>query len=153
MKQGLRPAAGPTAVQFYYEKDVTPEEKERFEMLDQVDILAHNMGSKPAYGLMSIAAAYEKWTDENRVQPIQLLFAAPTTPNPSFGKESNQCCLLTYISLSQLFKAQNKNYTLANTHTHSHMQLLFLNLTIKSRRTALIFISGKICLLESALMI
>ena len=59
MKQGTRPAAGPTAVQFYYDKDVTPEEKERFEMLDQVDILAHNMGSQPGYGLVQVGHAFE----------------------------------------------------------------------------------------------
>jgi len=59
MKQGLRPACGPTPVHFYYDKSVTPEEKERIEMLDQVDILAHNLVSKPAYGLVQTKQAFE----------------------------------------------------------------------------------------------
>lgn len=43
-------AAGPANI--YYDADVTPEEKERFEMMDQVEILAHNMCAKPGYGLI-----------------------------------------------------------------------------------------------------
>jgi len=35
----------------YYDPDVSKEEKERIEMLDQVDILAFNLGRRPAYGL------------------------------------------------------------------------------------------------------
>ena len=35
----------------YYDADVSKEEKERIEMLDQVDILAHNLMLRPAYGL------------------------------------------------------------------------------------------------------
>ena len=40
---GTRPGAIPAGNYFYYDADVTPEEKERLEMEDQVQILAYNM--------------------------------------------------------------------------------------------------------------
>jgi len=50
MKQAVRPGGGRAPAHIYYDADVTKEEKERIEMMDQVDILAHNMSIKPAYG-------------------------------------------------------------------------------------------------------
>ena len=38
----------------YYEADVTPEEKERYEMMDQTEILAYNMSRKPGYGMIEL---------------------------------------------------------------------------------------------------
>ena len=41
-------------VSFHYDPDVTKEEKERIEMLDQLDILAYNMSKDPGYGMIQI---------------------------------------------------------------------------------------------------
>ena len=60
MQQGMRPGAGHGPANFYYEKDVTAEEKERIEMLDQVNILAHNLTSKPAYGMFKVSQRFEQ---------------------------------------------------------------------------------------------
>ena len=43
MSMGNRPGSGFAAPHIYYEADVTPEEKERYEMMDQTEILAFNM--------------------------------------------------------------------------------------------------------------
>ena len=43
MSMGGRNGANIGAPQFYYEADVTPEEKERYEMMDQTEVLAFNM--------------------------------------------------------------------------------------------------------------
>jgi hypothetical protein len=59
MKMGLRPGAGEAPVLIYYDTDVTKEEKERFEMQDQLNILAFNMCTKPAYGLADVTQKYE----------------------------------------------------------------------------------------------
>jgi len=59
MTMGNKPLTGPAPVLMYYDDDVTKEEKERFEMQDQINILAHNMMSKPAYGLVDITQKFE----------------------------------------------------------------------------------------------
>ena len=44
MEMGIKPGAAlQKPVSFHYDPDVTKEEKERIEMLDQLDILAYNM--------------------------------------------------------------------------------------------------------------
>jgi len=50
---GMKPGAcqaGP--VNFYYDADVSKEEKERLEMQDQLDIISYNMMKEPGYGLV-----------------------------------------------------------------------------------------------------
>ena len=59
MKMGMRPASAPGSVLMYYEQDVTKEERERFEMQDQIQILAHNMCTKPGYGLEQLQQKFE----------------------------------------------------------------------------------------------
>ena len=59
MCMGTRPGAGIASSNMYYDKDVTQAEKERFEMLDQTEILAYNMGIKPAYGMMDLVQKYQ----------------------------------------------------------------------------------------------
>ena len=59
MRRGMQPGTGPAAPQIYYDADVTPEEKERIEMQDQLNVLAHNMSSRPGYGLIDLNAKYE----------------------------------------------------------------------------------------------
>ena len=51
MSMGNRPGASIAPPHIYYEADVSPEERERFEMMDQTEILAFNMSRKPGYGL------------------------------------------------------------------------------------------------------
>jgi len=60
MLEGTQPGTKATACKFYYDDDVTPEEKERFEMLDQQHILANNMMKRPGYGLIQLNAKYEQ---------------------------------------------------------------------------------------------
>ena len=59
MKRGTRPGSGAGPMLHYYEKDVTPEEKERYEMEDQLNILAHNLRSRPGYGLVQLNQSYQ----------------------------------------------------------------------------------------------
>ena len=55
MEMGIKPGASLQApVSFHYDPDVTKEEKERIEMLDQLDILAYNMSKDPGYGMIQI---------------------------------------------------------------------------------------------------
>ena len=39
-------------VNILYQDDITPEEVERIRMEDEVEIMAHNMSTKPGYGLI-----------------------------------------------------------------------------------------------------
>ena len=59
MKMGNKPLAMPGAALIYYDDDVTPEEKQRFEMQDHHQILAHNMCRTPGYGLAQLSQKYE----------------------------------------------------------------------------------------------
>ena len=43
MNMGNKPGCQKAAPYIYYEADVTPEEKERYEMMDQTEIMAFNM--------------------------------------------------------------------------------------------------------------
>lgn len=55
MEMGTKPGAAlQKPVSYHYDPDVTKEEKERIEMLDQLDILAYNMSKDPGYGMIQI---------------------------------------------------------------------------------------------------
>lgn len=59
MKVAMQPGGAIKPANIYYDADVTPEEKERFEMMDQVEVLAHNMMGKPGYGLVQLTAKHQ----------------------------------------------------------------------------------------------
>ena len=59
MKVGLRPGAAGAPANIYYDADVTPEERERFEMLDQVEQLAFNLRANPGYGLIQLDQKFQ----------------------------------------------------------------------------------------------
>jgi len=52
---GIQPGAAlARPVSFFYDADVTKEEKERIEMLDQLDILTYNLEARPGYGMIQL---------------------------------------------------------------------------------------------------
>ena len=55
----FRPGGASGHANIHYEKDVTPEEKERIEMMDQTEILAYNMSMQPGYGLVQLAQKHQ----------------------------------------------------------------------------------------------
>ena len=55
----FRPGGGQGPANIAYDKDVTPEERERIEMMDQVQQLAHNMSIQPGYGIVQIEQKYQ----------------------------------------------------------------------------------------------
>lgn len=59
MNMAWGPGGGNKPLTVIYDADVTPEEKERFEMMDQAEILAHNMRGKPGYGLIQLTQKYQ----------------------------------------------------------------------------------------------
>lgn len=48
--QGLLPAARSKPANIFYEDGVTKEEVARFQHMDQIENLAHNMQARPGYG-------------------------------------------------------------------------------------------------------
>ena len=59
MEMGTYPGASlAKPVSFHYDADVTKEEKERIEMIDQLDILTYNLSKDPGYGMIQIN---QKW--------------------------------------------------------------------------------------------
>ena len=61
MTYGMRPfgSAHQGGQLLYYDADVSKEEKERIEMLDQLDILSYNMSRRPGYGAVKLNQAYQ----------------------------------------------------------------------------------------------
>lgn len=58
---GIQPGSSlARPVTFFYDADVSKEEKERIEMLDQLDILTYNLESKPGYGMIQLNQKYMK---------------------------------------------------------------------------------------------
>ena len=60
MSHAARPGQSIAPSHVYYDADVSKEEKERIEMLDQVNIQAYNLMKKPAYGLVQLNQKYEQ---------------------------------------------------------------------------------------------
>lgn len=56
----MRPGRPVNNANFYYDKDVTAEERERIEAMDQAETLAWRMCQEPGYGLVQVNQAYQQ---------------------------------------------------------------------------------------------